>query len=372
MKRILFALCGTTAQIITETLYALWDKRKMPDKILILTTKRGKETLYENLLDPETGNFYKFCKEYGIDASEIEFSLKSIIVPQNNGAEIEDITTEQDSFCFLQRTLEETYTLTNDPDTEVYFSLTGGRKTMGASLTLAAQLYGRSQDRLYHLLIHPDFENNSKFYYIPKEPQVIEYRNKANEERSVNTKYATITLINIPFVRVCDERFSTEILQRHLKPKEIMECLEKTEEPKLKLHMDSCTIEWQGKTVQLPPVQFTLYAFFCLQKRYHPDKCSLTADEIEAEHKERMNTLYQKINLYNRKNSTKSTLELLEKNIRSNRTKINNKIKETFGQESSHKLSIFSSEKNFSPYTICIEPHLIEIISQEGEQWELI
>lgn len=67
MKKILLAACGKTPQIITETLYALWDKGQFPDCIRILTTKAGKEAIYASLLHPEHGIFYKFCVEYGID-----------------------------------------------------------------------------------------------------------------------------------------------------------------------------------------------------------------------------------------------------------------------------------------------------------------
>lgn len=35
MKRILLAVCGKTPQIITETLYALWDKGEFPQVIKI-------------------------------------------------------------------------------------------------------------------------------------------------------------------------------------------------------------------------------------------------------------------------------------------------------------------------------------------------
>ncbi|RKX57645.1 MAG: TIGR02584 family CRISPR-associated protein, partial [Thermodesulfobacteriota bacterium] len=42
--------------------------------------------------------------------------------------------------------------LTASKDTAVYFLIAGGRKTMSACLAVAAQFYGRPQDRVYHVL----------------------------------------------------------------------------------------------------------------------------------------------------------------------------------------------------------------------------
>ena len=111
MKRILLAICGKTPQIITETLYALWDKGEFPQQIRIITTKAGKEALYTTLLDPSHGIFYTFCEEYGINAEEIEFSWKDILVPRVNGVEIEDILTEEDSFVFYRQFLRKLFIL---------------------------------------------------------------------------------------------------------------------------------------------------------------------------------------------------------------------------------------------------------------------
>ena len=52
-------------------------------------------------MDPARGIFYKFCEEYEIEAEEIEFSWKDILVPRVNEIEIEDILTEEDNFAFF-------------------------------------------------------------------------------------------------------------------------------------------------------------------------------------------------------------------------------------------------------------------------------
>ncbi len=375
MKRILLAVCGKTPQIITETLYALWDKGEFPQVIKIFTTRTGKEALYTKLLDPARGIFYKFCEEYEIEAEEIEFSWKDILVPRVNEIEIEDILTEEDNFAFLQAVLEETFYFTSDPDTAVYFSLAAGRKTMGAFFTLAAQIYGRCQDRLYHVLVHSDFEYSPHFYYPPKSPKNIELINSAGEKYYKSTEYAKISLINIPFFSV-REKFSAEMLKKPFLPQELMALLEKAEEPKLKLHIRSCKIEWQGKSMTLPVAWFTLYLFFILCRKRVTDNKNCYLDMLEIENcKEEIASLYHKIIQFMPKKelprSDTGIIALTAENIRSYRSKVNAKIHKNFGQLSGEKFSICSfGQKPNTKYGLNLMPHLIEIIDEAGEKWE--
>lgn len=375
MKRILLAICGKTPQIITETLYALWDKGEFPQQIRIITTKAGKEALYTTLLDPSHGIFYTFCEEYGINAEEIEFSWKDILVPRVNGVEIEDILTEEDSFVFLQAVLEETFYFTSNPDTTIIFSLAAGRKTMGASLTLAAQIYGRGQDKLYHVLVHSDFEYSPYFYYPPKRPKTIELINNAGEKYYKSTEYAKISLVNIPFFSV-REKFSPKMLEKPFLPGELMALLEKTEEPQLKLYIRSCEVGWQGKSIKLPVAWFTVYLFFALRKKRFPADENCYLDILEIENcKEDIASHYCKIiQFMPKKELTKSDsgiIALTAENIRSYMSKINNRIRKNFGQLSGDKLSIRSfGQKPNTKYGLTLMPHLIEIIDEAGEKWE--
>ena len=50
MTRILLALCGLTPQIITETLYALHQEGQLPQRVILLTTRAGRERCLKRLL----------------------------------------------------------------------------------------------------------------------------------------------------------------------------------------------------------------------------------------------------------------------------------------------------------------------------------
>ena len=69
-RNILLCVAGLTPQIITETLYALTQRRQNPmrvDEIRVITTLPGQDKLLKSLLDPQEGKFFAFCRDYRID-----------------------------------------------------------------------------------------------------------------------------------------------------------------------------------------------------------------------------------------------------------------------------------------------------------------
>ena len=76
--------------------------------------------------------------------------------------------------------MELAFLFSKDPETAVLFSIAGGRKTMSSCLTIAAQMYGIPQDRLYHVLVSPEFESNRDSYYPPKDSKSIKDSLKNN------------------------------------------------------------------------------------------------------------------------------------------------------------------------------------------------
>ncbi|PIP36440.1 MAG: TIGR02584 family CRISPR-associated protein, partial [Desulfobacterales bacterium CG23_combo_of_CG06-09_8_20_14_all_52_9] len=149
MKNILLAVCGLSPQVITETLFAIHQSGRKVDAIHIITTREGKERIFADLLAEKSGHYYRYLAEYGSGPYEISFDASTIhTVSRHGGREISDITDERDSEALLRKCLELTFDLTRNPETAVFFSVAGGRKTMSACLTLAAQMYGLPQDRI--------------------------------------------------------------------------------------------------------------------------------------------------------------------------------------------------------------------------------
>ena len=156
MKNIVLAVTGLSPQVITETLFALHQNNQRVDAIHVITTRDGKEMIFANLIELKSGHYYRYLKEYWINPSSIDFGPQNIhVIADDHGIEIADITSEYDNERLLKKCLELSFHFTGQKDTSVFFSVAGGRKTMSSCLTLAAQLYGRPQDRLYHVLVSP-------------------------------------------------------------------------------------------------------------------------------------------------------------------------------------------------------------------------
>ncbi len=194
---------GTTPQIVTETLYCLTQERTppiIPDEIHILTTLNGKRKIEEELLNK--GRLKGFCEEFSLPFIPIESNQIHLIV-DDEGKPLEDIreiSHNESAGNFMADFIRER---TEDPFVRLHCSLAGGRKTMSFYLGSSLQLFGRPWDRLYHVLISPEFESHPEFYYKPKEDRVLVLKDTSGGiVKEVHTKDARITLAELPFIRL--------------------------------------------------------------------------------------------------------------------------------------------------------------------------
>jgi len=267
MKTILLAVTGLSPQVITETLYALHQSNRNVDAIHVITTRDGKEKIYTGLFGGKKGHYYKYLKEYGIPPGSIDFSHENVyVVTDEYGVEATDIANESHNEQLLKKCMELAFSFTKDPETAVLFSIAGGRKTMSSCLTIAAQMYGRPQDRLYHVLVSPEFESNRDFYYPPKESKRIKLMDKNREPFFKETKFAEINLIPVPFFSI-RKKLSDDFLKEPKDPATLMLSLVKEENPGLTVNLKICKIIYKTIEQDLMPARMALYAFFIMQKK---------------------------------------------------------------------------------------------------------
>lgn len=94
MKNILLAVCGLSPQVITETLFALFQHDRKVDEIHIVTTRAGKEAVNAHLLSPKDGRYYGFLHDYGINPLSIAFGYDHIhTVLDAQGIEVDDMSS---------------------------------------------------------------------------------------------------------------------------------------------------------------------------------------------------------------------------------------------------------------------------------------
>lgn len=197
-RRRLLCVSGLSPQIVTETVYALAvlsESHFIPTDIHLLTTVEGAERARLTLLSDEPGWFHRLRADYGLP--DMHFPLEQIhILRDAEGRLLHDIRSVEDNEAIADAITALVRELTADPDCAVHASIAGGRKTMGFYLGYALSLFGRSQDRLSHVLVSSPFETNANFFYPSPTPKVI-FANLP-DQRPLDASAAEVTLAPIP------------------------------------------------------------------------------------------------------------------------------------------------------------------------------
>ena len=373
MKNILLAVTGLNPQVITETLYALHQNNRYVDVIHVITTRDGKEKIYAELLGKRKGHYYRYLEEYNIDPGAINFDHRNVhVIADEHGIEIPDIVSESENEQLLKKCLELTFHFTRDSETAVFFSVAGGRKTMSSCLTLAAQMYGRPQDRLYHVLVSAEFESNRDFYYPPIESQTIELKDSIGQPFFKETRYAQVNLIHIPFVSI-REQLTTDLLKEPKDPGSLLVSLIREDVPKLTVNLITGKITFNKLELDMMPARMALYAFFAMQKKncsQDMESCGNCREcfiDIQTifERQEQITDLYKKVCGTRPLNEMSDTgiNNLNADNFNSYKSKIKGNLINRFGPYALKELEITSVGKRPDTcYGILMDKAKIEIV----------
>ncbi len=352
-RHILLAVTGLNPQVITETLYALYLNSIWVDEIHIITTRRGKEKIHADLLADGTGQFYKFLEEYEIDPKGILFNRDTIyVIRDENGVEISDISTEADNESLLRLCLEVTFHLTSSPSNRIFFSVAGGRKTMSSCLTFAAQMYGRPCDRIYHVLVSPEFESNRDFFFPPKISRTIRLIDEKGQPYFKETRYAQVNLIHIPFVSLRD-RISENNLKNPQDPASLMLSVVREEKELLVVNIAEKKLIYKTIELDLMPAWMALYAFFieikkaCNKERQNCINCTECYLDIQSIFKmqDQIKRIYNSITKPDTRLSDTGILNLNSENFNVYKSKIKKAILSRFGPYALRDLEISSIGK---------------------------
>jgi CRISPR-associated protein Csx14 len=267
-REILIFVAGATPQIITETIYALAMQNPpvYADELHIITTTAGRSAIKKCLL--QEGHLQSLCVAHDIPIPHFD-ELPLHVISNDQRIELEDIRTVEDNEAagdfisnFIQR-------LSTDPETRLHCSLAGGRKTMSFYIGSALQLFGRPQDRLYHILVSPEFESNPAFFYPPKIDTFIDCRMPDGSIQARNARESVVELAELPCIKL-----------GALTPKEGQQYREmvrlgqhevdtSVHQPLLHIHLTERSLYIGDRPVELIPVQLMLYAAILRQKVDH-------------------------------------------------------------------------------------------------------
>jgi CRISPR-associated protein (TIGR02584 family) len=209
-SNILVAIAGGSPAIVTETLWALTQQRgERVDEVRVITTAKGEGLIQSALLDPQANEsnpnmsrFVECCRECGLTPDGIKFEIHTL--HQQEGVALTDIRDDAENQLAADQICRLIQQWTQEANTRLFGSAAGGRKTMSIYLTIAMMLYGRKDDRLFHVLVHPeDFEFCKEFFHPYRTPRELPVKDRKGKIVSyLNTRDVSIDLAEVPLVKL--------------------------------------------------------------------------------------------------------------------------------------------------------------------------
>ncbi len=217
-KVALVAGVGTTPAVLTETVWGLAHQTPpvVPDEIVVLTTQTGRQRLEREVMAGEPSVWSRLVsalKEEGLPVDgKLAFGETSIrVFPDARRNPLADLRSGDENLRAADFMLAQLRQYTESPDFVVLTSIAGGRKTMSALLLSCMTLLGRADDRVYHVLLPPEFEGRlDPPFYFPENG--VLHRTSANPPCELAGAAAKIELFEVPYVRMrgwYQEKFKT-------------------------------------------------------------------------------------------------------------------------------------------------------------------
>ncbi|WP_203471793.1 CRISPR-associated ring nuclease Csm6 [Dissulfurispira thermophila] len=267
-NEILIFVAGATPQIITETIYALAHAKPpvYPDEIYIITTETGKKRIDETIIKKQI--LHLMSQELGMPPVSLTDD-SFVIVRDMGGNPLNDIRSKEENEAMGDVITSFIREKTKDMNARLHCSLAGGRKTMSFYMGAALQLYGRHWDKLYHVLVSPEFESNPEFFYKPKKNRVIECKMPDGKIKKLNTKDAKIELAELPFIRLGSKISLHGKGFRELVAESQKEIDTATMQPQLMVNLAERILYIGNKPIEMLPVELMVYTAFLKQKTLH-------------------------------------------------------------------------------------------------------
>ena len=213
-KRIvLVSVIGVSPAVLTETVWAMAHAASpvVPDKIIAVTTAVGKKAIEDKLFSGKPSVWEELLRALKVEKinvpPDLRFGRASIVVvPDEHGDDVYYLRNSADNLRAADKMLDTLRAYTEDPQTIVYASIAGGRKSMGALMLMCMSLLGRNEDHATHVLTKPDairmvsIKDGSEFYF-PKKGHTYESGSAKERQRIAGGKIC-IELFDVPFVRM--------------------------------------------------------------------------------------------------------------------------------------------------------------------------
>ena len=205
---LLFCLIGLSPAVLTETVWALANRRDnpiLPDRIIALTTVPGKTKLVEALFENRGWERFRTALTDRLGESlagrlrfgNISESIR-VFPSAEQDRELDDIRSEEDSRAVAEFLMETVRAHAGDEELRIIASIAGGRKTSGALLHSVMTLLGRDGDLITHVIVDEPFDRVPQFLF-PGYPETVRHPDTGEP---LDTRKAELHLTEIPFVPV--------------------------------------------------------------------------------------------------------------------------------------------------------------------------
>lgn len=207
-KTVLVAGVGTTPAVLTETVWGLAHQTPpvVPDEIVVLTTLTGRQKLEREVTAGEPSVWSRLVAALKAEGLPVDgmlaFGETSIrVFPDAHRNPLADLRSGDENLRAADFMLAQLRQYTESPDFVVLTSIAGGRKTMSALLLSCMTLLGRADDRVYHVLLPPEFEGRlDPPFYFPENG--VMHRTSASPPCELESSKAAVELFEVPYVRM--------------------------------------------------------------------------------------------------------------------------------------------------------------------------
>ncbi len=209
---VLLAVTGMSPAVLTETVWALAKQNPpvIPNRVIAVTTTRGKELMERELFSPANGqkeSLWQLLRKEILGALVNDPGLLNLDTireisapnPRTGRSEaLEDFRSSAENAAMADFLLEQVRGFVETPGVHLITSIAGGRKTLGALLYACMSLLARETDRLTHVLVNEPFDSPglSPRFYFPEQP----VQQLKSDGKTFIAKQARIDLGDLPFV----------------------------------------------------------------------------------------------------------------------------------------------------------------------------
>lgn len=205
VRRILVCVTGVSPAVVTETLYALGTQAGwIATDVHLITTPIGAQSARRALLEPGPENqIGRLCADYGWPVPRFGREYLHLIRDgTDHRADVGGIPGSVGSDATADTVLEVLRSLTAIDDSELHFSIAGGRKTMTFYLGYIGAMLARTNDRMSHVLVSPAAESNRNFFYPTPGPCLLEPTNQG--QSAIDASAMQVELVEVPFIALRD------------------------------------------------------------------------------------------------------------------------------------------------------------------------